>query len=402
MRVLLLILLVPLFVFVTSLMNQRLWKTESRRMLQTETPPSITNLPVFAPTLSPVTIRYPSDDASTKLVEVVINFGSIGVLMYLLRLLLRMAEEQIDSVQQYRLKHELFQNADEGQNWNWDFVLVTAVKPEGFVPENETQRRFTMLRIVKAMEAAQLETCQFKSQDWKRIIIKVRATVKRLKDQADKLNTRLRLDEKEVKKRLLDGHADTSQPGEWIIYPRKDGWVYRGREMFTAIRDTENQCQYDYFEYMYGAYDGDERYQTLYHKYPQTSSIFRSVDRIKLILSILKWPANDQGAGLALEKLIRQKAIIYAFPLHDRSELQIVQKRWLVYWAWPWDQPFNRIKDYFGEKVALYFVFLGHYTSAVMIAAVVGAYLTSLSLACRSYSRRLLAASRVTGCSVGR
>jgi len=312
--------------------------------------------------------------------------------MYLLRLLLRMAEEQIDSVPHYRLKGEPFQSVDQGQNWNWDFVLATAVKPEGFVPENETQRRFTMLRIVKAMEAAQLETCQFKSQDWKRIIIKVRATAKRLKDQAEKVNTRLRLDDKEVKKRLLDGQADGSQPGEWIVYPRKDGWVYHGREMFTAIRDTENQCQYDYFEYMYGAYDGDERFQALYHKYSQTSSIFRSVDRIKLILSILKWPANDQGAGLALEKLIRQKAILYAFPLHDRIELQSVQKRWLVYWAWPWEQPFTRIKDYFGEKVALYFVFLGHYTSAIMVAAIVGAFLCCLlqSRFCVVISRYLL------------
>mgnify|MGYP003298885235 CR=1 FL=1 len=37
-----------------------------------------------------------------------------------------------------------------------------------------------------------------------------------------------------------------------------------------------------------------------------------------------------------------------------------------------WDQPFVKIKDYFGEKIGLYFVFLGHYTEQAGVAAIIG------------------------------
>ena len=100
--------------------------------------------------------------------------------------------------------------------------------------------------------------------------------------------------------------------------------------------------------------------------------MFRSVDRVKLIMSILKCDPNENGAGLVLEKLLKAEIILAAFPLHDRSELQACQAKWLVYWSWPWDQPFVKIKDYFGEKIGLYFVFLGHYTEQAGVAAIIG------------------------------
>ena len=100
--------------------------------------------------------------------------------------------------------------------------------------------------------------------------------------------------------------------------------------------------------------------------------MFRSVDRVKLVLSIIKADPNENGAGLVLQKLLKNGIIVGAYPLHDVNELRAVQDRWLNYWAWPWNQPFGRIKDYFGEKIGLYFLFLGHYTGSVMVAAAVG------------------------------
>ncbi|EGB11601.1 hypothetical protein AURANDRAFT_21357 [Aureococcus anophagefferens] len=89
-------------------------------------------------------------------------------------------------------------------------------------------------------------------------------------------------------------------------------------------------------------------------------------------MSIIKFPSSDNGANLVLEQLVDNEIIEAAYPLHDPNENGQLQAKWLVYWAWPWEQPFVRIKDYYGEKVGLYFVFLGHYTTAVIIAAVVG------------------------------
>lgn len=351
------------------------WHRSLEENMTNETSPVPTVMPtvISAPTHAPIKIEYIGNSGFEQIIALVINVGSMLFVMYLLRLLLYMAHLQIERLPDYRLKQEAFQSAEDGQNWSWDFVLVTTIKPEESDNKlTEAMRQHSMLRLVEVLRRANLETEQFKSQDWTRVIIKIRATAKRLKEQADKINMRLRLDEKEVKKRLSEGQADVAQAGEWLVYPRKDGWFYRGQEMRTAIKDTESQCPYAFYEYMYGEYDSGESFQTLYHKYANTASIFRSVDRIKLILSILKWPAADNGAGLALEKLLLQDALAGAFPLHNLSELRQVQRRWLVYWAWPWNQPFTRIKDYFGEKIAMYFLFLGHYTAAVMVAALVG------------------------------
>ena len=50
-----------------------------------------------------------------------------------------------------------------------------------------------------------------------------------------------------------------------------------------------------YYEYIYGEYRSNPELQSLYQKYPRTSSMFRSVDRVKLIMSILKCDPNENG-----------------------------------------------------------------------------------------------------------
>ena len=38
----------------------------------------------------------------------------------------------------------------------------------------------------------------------------------------------------------------------------------------------------------------------------------------------------------------------------------------------PWNQPFYAIKEYYGEKLGLYFLFMGHYTRWLIWPAVIG------------------------------
>lgn len=60
------------------------------------------------------------------------------------------------------------------------------------------------------------------------------------------------------------------------------------------------------------------------------------------------------------------------YPLHDFDELVPLQRRWLVYWQYPWNMPVDDIKDYYGEKIGLYFLFIGHYTTWLIPAGLVG------------------------------
>ena len=55
--------------------------------------------------------------------------------------------------------------------------------------------------------------------------------------------------------------AKVGQDYIWKIYPRRDGWEFMGEEMRTAISDTEDQCRFQWYEYIYGKYDCQTRLQ---------------------------------------------------------------------------------------------------------------------------------------------
>jgi len=326
----------------------------------------------LAPTVAPLDVVYFPYGVISQFTPGLTIFANIAFVMFCLKQLLHMATAQVEDFPEYRFVKDEFQSREEGQNWNYNFVIVTSIKDEGHVLTSGLQRRNSMRNIVSALENADLGTEQYKSRKFDKVFIKVRASRERLEEEADRLNMRFRLDERTVKQRLLDGQPDPLDPDEFDVYPRKNGWTYKGFPMETAITDTEDQCPYAYYECIYGEYRSNPELQALYQKYPRTSSMFRSVDRVKLIMSIIRADPNENGGGLVLEKLIKAEIIMAAFPLHDRSELQACQAKWLVYWGWPWAQPFTKIKDYFGEKIGLYFVFLGHYTEQAGIAAILG------------------------------
>nr|CAD7457715.1 unnamed protein product [Timema tahoe] len=58
------------------------------------------------------------------------------------------------------------------------------------------------------------------------------------------------------------------------------------------------------------------------------------------------------------------------YPLHDLEALEKLGNKW--YWALFENQPFEEIRMYFGEAVALYFTFLGFYTTALLVPMVLG------------------------------
>ncbi|XP_022522796.2 anoctamin-9 [Astyanax mexicanus] len=80
------------------------------------------------------------------------------------------------------------------------------------------------------------------------------------------------------------------------------------------------------------------------------------------------------GTGEGLRDLVRQNAFETLFCLHETKQQRYLKKKWanwgairhLIY------QPVNDIREYFGEKVALYFLWLGWYTRLLIPAAIIG------------------------------
>ena len=108
------------------------------------------------------------------------------------------------------------------------------------------------------------------------------------------------------------------------------------------------------------------------YRYPASNSIFRSVDRLKLIQGIMEADPKKKGCALVLKELVAKGACLAIYPLHDDDELQTIQDRWLTYSEPPWKQPISMVKDYFGEKVGMYFLFIGSYTTWLMYACIIG------------------------------
>jgi len=124
---------------------------------------------------------------------------------------------------------------------------------------------------------------------------------------------------------------------------------------------------------------------------------FRSIDVLKLVISIIEGPLNETpvGAGLALDELEAKGYILEWFPLHDQQELNQLYHQWMQWFSGVWDQPLSRIRSYFGgtlgvtaarlvfaishcaltlaEKVALYAAFSGHYTKWLLGPSLLGA-----------------------------
>ncbi|NXA58059.1 ANO9 protein, partial [Mohoua ochrocephala] len=107
----------------------------------------------------------------------------------------------------------------------------------------------------------------------------------------------------------------------------------------------------------------------------QNSSAHQDVPeatRIRIVSFILR---NTVTSDLEkLNKLMKQKVFEAAFPLHQEEEIkEILKKKTCAHWIIRFKkQPIKEIRDYFGEKVALYFAWLGWYTYLLVFAALAG------------------------------
>ena len=81
--------------------------------------------------------------------------------------------------------------------------------------------------MIERLSAGKLETFIFKSQKHDKMFVKIRASAIRLREHADRVNYRLRLDEDEVKRCMIQGKRD-ELTGGWKWWPRSNGWVERG------------------------------------------------------------------------------------------------------------------------------------------------------------------------------
>ncbi|XP_062404332.1 anoctamin-9 [Sardina pilchardus] len=104
--------------------------------------------------------------------------------------------------------------------------------------------------------------------------------------------------------------------------------------------------------------------------YEQQGSVPLST-RIRIVNFILHHTCISD-TGEYLQDLMKKNVFEAEFCLHEKKEQRELRKSWARWTACFQGQPITNVRNYFGEKVALYYLWLGWYTFLLIPAAVLG------------------------------
>lgn len=301
--------------------------------------------------------------------------------------------------------------------YSWDFVMVFRVYRDED-PVSSEQQRFNMRTVLAQISSGGLEIrLSYSVQVYAFFCIlsffillvqhtvvfcKIRAPLTRLLREADRINYPLPTDPKELEMLCRNGRKDFWGP---IITPDKDETGQTSMKPFDFIYLEYHFIPPEEREVLMSTPDGAckvlwlDALQKAYKRWPKdsdsvenstqtvnpvvgsefvvtsenlnTMGLLRGVDRMKLIRSILT-NSGSGGCHLDIDMLLRKKCIVALFPLHDAVELRSLEIKWLKLLEFPWYQKVDDVKNYFGEKIGLYFLWLGHYTTWLIGASIVG------------------------------
>jgi hypothetical protein len=289
---------------------------------------------------------------ATNLIEYAVVFGFFYV--FLTRLIKMAIKNTMVPKKFPKMSDPFFKE----YSYTYDYAMVFQVYDEDDKDKlNDFQRKYSMKSVVDRIQFSGMESRSFYSCQRDEVYLKIRCTPKRLKEEAERINYKLLLDKERLRIRVNAGGKSTPWKGFNII-------------------DEKRVSNYEPYEYIYGRYTSNPEQQALYTLYfiGEKKHIFRGVDRIKLILSIIEATASDKppGCDITLQDLQHHKCVLASFPIHEFDELKKLTLVWLTLWAWPWSQPIDKVKDYFGERIGFYFLFLQHYVTMLMWPALLG------------------------------
>uniref|UniRef100_A0A8C6TK48 Anoctamin n=1 Tax=Neogobius melanostomus TaxID=47308 RepID=A0A8C6TK48_9GOBI len=112
-------------------------------------------------------------------------------------------------------------------------------------------------------------------------------------------------------------------------------------------------------------------------------SFFKPTQRHQVLYEILSRTAygSVKTGQVGIDRLINDNVFTAAFPLHQPASgtpaegptlRQVLFSHWAAWGCWRKYQPLDHIREYFGEKIALYFAWLGFYTGWLLPAAAMG------------------------------
>ncbi|XP_078490177.1 anoctamin-4-like isoform X2 [Ciona intestinalis] len=169
--------------------------------------------------------------------------------------------------------------------------------------------------------------------------------------------------------------------------------IFKSENSLTAVEKFMTCCSKDSTKYAYDTHEKDESYFTATFDRKRLDSFimtdratfFTPTERYRLVHEILRVTGfGEDSDDIGMTRLLSDGVYLDAYPPHEGAwkpptkEGSNLGPRQALYWiwarpgAWARPQPLELIRMYFGEKIAIYFAWLGFYTMMLVPAAVFG------------------------------
>jgi len=108
----------------------------------------------------------------------------------------------------------------------------------------------------------------------------------------------------------------------------------------------------------------------------EEEGLFRKTQRLFLIHNIIESDEEIGGAQINLDHELKSGVISRVYPLHTEPKRLALLEDWASPKKLFTPQPLERIRDYFGEEITIYFAWLGFYTQWMWYATAFGTVIT--------------------------
>mmetsp|Transcript_8718 Transcript_8718/g.13019 ORF Transcript_8718/g.13019 Transcript_8718/m.13019 type:complete len:739 (+) Transcript_8718:66-2282(+) len=227
----------------------------------------------------------------------------------------------------------------------YDYVAVFPVKENGRMTN-------TADFFMKRVKQRGFETFSYLSVQKNELFVLLRCPMKKLEVYADAINFRLQLDPTVSREMCEAGFPESN------IAP-------------IHITDDRQYSSMSPYEFIYGKFDTSLPKEIYYHTERLGHPFKRSV-RLKLTYYLLQAPGRFGGCNLRLEKMLANKQMLAMYPNHQKHKLKKIEAEWVKWYSIPWRANIDILKEYFGEKIALYFLFMTSYTRLLILPGILG------------------------------
>lgn len=221
------------------------------------------------------------------------------------------------------------------------------------------------MRMIHNMLKHGLVLKSMAAKDEGSVFVKIHIPLHVLEKTADSEDFHMELDPVAARRVAEAGEMD-DEKGIWHIRP-------------IELNKNPEKCRYPAYEHTFGPYDTEERHKDLF-KHKLTTALgsqhpFDSAKRLKILNIVL---TSAEYCKFDLERRVRlcetdDCGMAAHFAIHNPKKLKRLEANWVQWCRMPWrEEPFEEVRDYFGEQVTMYFAFLNHYTTWLAIPMVFG------------------------------